>query len=314
MYIITATDLLADIRELADITGTSGSVFLSDAKLLRYANSSRGVWHSKLAEAVPDRFAAQQTITADGSSSYTLPKDWYSTLFVDRLVGSTDRVPLLRLMPHERNDFGRNTGDARGYELIDRSMYLYPIPTSGTYYHRYVRRANRFVATDTTFTTTHASELVNSTAHGLVTGDGPIRLRTTADDLPAGYSADTDYWIIYVSANTFKLATSYDNAIAGTAVSITDDGTGTHTYYGYVDGINGWERWIVYDVAIFIKQKQNSDVRQLVDRQNAIEIEMRTAAEERVKGDVQRVVDVRPSHLRGPRDYGAKYGDIDFWR
>jgi hypothetical protein len=39
----------------------------------------------------------------------------------------------------------------------------------------------------------------------------------------------TDYYVIKVSDTTFKLATSYANAIAGTAINITSTGTGTHT-------------------------------------------------------------------------------------
>ena len=47
--------------------------------------------------------------------------------------------------------------------------------------------------------------------------------------LPAGLSAATDYYVIKVSDLTCKLATSYANAVAGTAINITDAGTGTHT-------------------------------------------------------------------------------------
>lgn len=52
---------------------------------------------------------------------------------------------------------------------------------------------------------------------------------TTTTTLPAGLSLATDYYMIKVSDTTFKLATSYANAIAGTAINITDAGTGTHT-------------------------------------------------------------------------------------
>ena len=83
-----------------------------------------------------------------------------------------------------------------------------------------------------TFTTTHASELVNCTAHGFKTGD-KVRLTTTAADLPNGFSVDTTYYVIYVSADTLKLASTDANAVAGTAVTISDDGTGTHTITGY---------------------------------------------------------------------------------
>jgi hypothetical protein len=47
--------------------------------------------------------------------------------------------------------------------------------------------------------------------------------------LPAGLSAATNYYTIKVSDTTCKLATSYANAVAGTAINITDAGTGTHT-------------------------------------------------------------------------------------
>lgn len=55
-----------------------------------------------------------------------------------------------------------------------------------------------------------------------------VRLTTTTT-LPAGLALATDYYVIRVSDTTFKLATSYANAIAGTAINITDAGTGTHT-------------------------------------------------------------------------------------
>lgn len=55
-----------------------------------------------------------------------------------------------------------------------------------------------------------------------------VRLTTTTT-LPAGLATATDYYVIKVTDSTFKLATSYANAVAGTAIDITDAGTGTHT-------------------------------------------------------------------------------------
>ena len=52
---------------------------------------------------------------------------------------------------------------------------------------------------------------------------------TTTTTLPAGLSLATDYYVIYLSANTFSLATSAALALAGTAIDITSTGTGTHT-------------------------------------------------------------------------------------
>ena len=52
---------------------------------------------------------------------------------------------------------------------------------------------------------------------------------TTTGTLPAGLALATDYYVIKVTDITIKLATSYANAVAGTAIDITDAGTGTHT-------------------------------------------------------------------------------------
>lgn len=84
----------------------------------------------------------------------------------------------------------------------------------------------------TTFTTTNATETVSISAHALPTGYGPVRL-TTSGTLPTGYALATNYWIINTGANTLQLATSRANALAGTVVAITDDGTGTHTMTTY---------------------------------------------------------------------------------
>ena len=55
-----------------------------------------------------------------------------------------------------------------------------------------------------------------------------VRLTTTTT-LPAGLSLATDYYVIRLSDTTFSLATSFANAVAGTAIDITSAGTGTHT-------------------------------------------------------------------------------------
>lgn len=52
---------------------------------------------------------------------------------------------------------------------------------------------------------------------------------STTTTLPAGLSAATDYYVIKISDTQIKLATSYANAVAGTAIDITSTGSGTHT-------------------------------------------------------------------------------------
>ena len=65
------------------------------------------------------------------------------------------------------------------------------------------------------------------TAHGLTTG---LKVQlTTSSALPAGLSLATDYFVIKIDADTFKLANSLVNAQAGTAVTLTNSGTGNQT-------------------------------------------------------------------------------------
>lgn len=77
------------------------------------------------------------------------------------------------------------------------------------------------------FTADNATEIFTATAHGFSLGL-KIQVATTGV-LPVGLSAVTDYFVIPIDANTFKLATSLVNANAGTNLSITTDGTGTQT-------------------------------------------------------------------------------------
>lgn len=53
---------------------------------------------------------------------------------------------------------------------------------------------------------------------------------TTTGTLPTGLSLATDYYVIKITDTTISVATSYANAVAGTAVSITTGtGSGVHT-------------------------------------------------------------------------------------
>lgn len=80
-----------------------------------------------------------------------------------------------------------------------------------------------------TFTANNTNHTFTSTAHTLETGDGPVRVTNTGGALPAGLTAITDYWVIRLTADTFKLATSFALAIAGSNVLISTNGTGTQT-------------------------------------------------------------------------------------
>lgn len=106
----------------------------------------------------------------------------------------------------------------------------------GTYFHSI--NTLTFTADATTDVCTTPSAIENNITFG-----GAAVYFTTTGTLPAGLSINTIYYLIYVSATTFKMATSYKNSVgsaAGTAINITDAGSGTHTMNQVPIGTVNW--------------------------------------------------------------------------
>lgn len=75
----------------------------------------------------------------------------------------------------------------------------------------------------TEFTADAGSDQLTITDHDFADEQ---KVRVSSDDtLPAGLAADTDYYVIYVDHNTIQLSATR----GGSAIDITDAGTGTHT-------------------------------------------------------------------------------------
>jgi hypothetical protein len=91
-----------------------------------------------------------------------------------------------------------------------------------------VNMRRELVFTTFTFTADPATDICTAVGHGMETGDGLVRPSSTGT-LPAGIAAATSHWLIVIDADHFKLATSLANAYAGTAINITDAGTGVHS-------------------------------------------------------------------------------------
>ncbi len=69
---------------------------------------------------------------------------------------------------------------------------------------------------------------VTIASHGYITGTlGQVANPGT---LPTGIVALTDYFIIKIDANTVQFASSLVNALAGTAVTLSAQGSGTNTF------------------------------------------------------------------------------------
>jgi microcystin-dependent protein len=98
-----------------------------------------------------------------------------------------------------------------------------------------------------TFTVTIASPgVVTLNAHGFVGGERVYL--TTTGALPTGLAVDTNYWVIYVDANTFRLASSQANYLSSTAINTSGSQSGTHTLFHSPYGVSGSTNFLLPDL------------------------------------------------------------------
>lgn len=89
-----------------------------------------------------------------------------------------------------------------------------------------ITAANTTTGVQTTISIT--ADTITSASTAFTTGQC-VRVAISSGSLPTPLAAATDYYIIKASANTFKLAKTYAQAIAGTYINITDYGTADKT-------------------------------------------------------------------------------------
>lgn len=119
-----------------------------------------------------------------------------------------------------------SNGSAIGVDKL-QSLVLQAVVTDATPSNKTFTNTNVSVANDT----------VTITAHGFLTGIA-VTL-TSSGTLPGGLATATTYYLIKVDADTIKFATSLVNALAGTAVNITDTGTVAATQTVVVTALSG---------------------------------------------------------------------------
>lgn len=91
---------------------------------------------------------------------------------------------------------------------------------------KYLTKLNTFDATSTSIINTTA-ETIAIPGHGFQTGDAVLYTKTADSTAVGGLTTATTYYVIRVSGDSIKLATSASNATAGTAINLSAVGTGT---------------------------------------------------------------------------------------
>lgn len=89
------------------------------------------------------------------------------------------------------------------------------------------------------FTADNSANLFTTSEEHDFVADQKVRVRNSGGALPTGLSAATDYYLVNVSALSFQLSASR----GGSAVAISDDGTGTHTLAVELNSFKQYSRY-----------------------------------------------------------------------
>lgn len=143
-----------------------------------------------------------------GAQPQELPSD-ASGIFEVKTVGQYDSSPLTAALAWVKTGTGIDT------------IYTFTLPLVND-----PLDALLGVDAQSDFTTTFATDTFNDTAHGLVAND-IVQFSSTVD-LPTPLLPNTNYYVIAsgLTADAFKVSAT----LAGSAVNLTDDGTGIHSW------------------------------------------------------------------------------------
>jgi hypothetical protein len=172
-------------------------------------------------------YTVQSVDSATQVTLYKLPLMVFGTFgldFVDRNVG--DPWPTDGSWAGQTITFG---GQTKTITAITADKITFSTPYTGI---TGSAMGNAVVVT----AITPAADTFTKVAHGLATGQ-QVQIFDVSGTAPAPLVRSTYYYIIKVDNDTFKLATTYANALANTPINITTSGGGgpfLYTVYGYV--------------------------------------------------------------------------------
>ena len=163
-----------------------------------------------------------------------LTKTQMIAVIEDDIIDRSDKSTLVGYSLDWALNYLDRTAAARGYAFSD---------------------LNKEEITTTTISCTFATTDVNTTTNVItVSIDIPTGTKivfTSTTTVPAGLTASTDYWAIRGSSTTITVAETYLEAWQGTAMTITDSGTGTHTVTAYRERLaKPSECRYIYDVRL----------------------------------------------------------------
>lgn len=323
---VPVTELLERVRDLIDANGDQE--FVTDAMLLRWLNQARPRLDSLIARSgwVLDTETQQLDVVSDGyvaNTGWELEAPALAILTVFELVAADQYRPLRPTTPYDRplvatgtttHYYATNQGvDPAGATVV----HLRPVPTAGTFV--------AMVLPAPTQLTTGVPGLSSTAATVTVDAETRTMTRDSGSFLDDGFQIGMRVtWTGFAnSANNVQdgRITSLSDRVMTLALQsglVDETGTGDEVallnaeQVNYVDYPNGWEEWLVCEVARVALLREETQNPALETRMRLIEGEVERMAADRLFAQGPKVRNVDRTQ-RDPWQVSGALGSIEDW-
>ncbi len=276
---VALNTLRDEARQRADQVN---SEFVTDAELNGYLNNSWSELYDILVSKYQDDyFLTSTSITVtSGTSSYSLPSDFYKARGVDLNINDNQNTPLQRytFADRTRDSLVRYARDVK-YRIQANNIVFAPSPSNNTATLWYIP---------------HPRKLQSVTPTGISRGS------TTTWTVPATHSfvAGDKINAIGFFATNYNVEQTVSSVTSTTVVTdLNSSALSDPTVYGTLESMQdfvnaGWRQYVSVDSAIMMMLKEESDISGLVYVKQGLLERIEIMAEDRDSGEPARVTNV----------------------
>ena len=276
---VALNSLRDEARQRADQVNTT---FVTDAELNGYLNNSWSELYDILVSKYQDDyFLTSTTVTiTSGTSSYSLPSNFYKARGVDLNINDNQNTPLQRytFADRTRDSLVRYARDVK-YRIQANNIVFAPSPSSNTATLWYIPKPRKLQS---------------------VTPTAISRGSTTTWTVPSTHSfvAEDEINGINFYATDYNVQQTVSSVTSTTVVTDLDSSAlSDPTVYGTLESMQdfvnaGWRQYVSVDAAIMMMLKEESDISGLVYVKQGLLDRIEIMAEDRDSGEPARVTNV----------------------